>query len=432
MTNRLLFEDMAGEQRLRFSRPGYDVLDPNLTNEQLVFDSAWHDTLKLYRASWGTQSGLTFKKVTLSSGGTSTTFSVMELLFGETLPFVPIALGWSHRDGANVRKFTPVIAYNDRIQIVIGGAGPVSGNACSYLVFYNPMEEARASEGVSGGVPRISIGNHPVYGSGLFISRRGVDVDAASLQDMILSTYQPAFQLAEAGQKGMSQYVYYAGSGATPATFGYQAAVDLAQAYPDRPPVICTVSNWGNALTTGYQVVMEVTWQSDTRFIARIYQWESGQLPTPAPTLQWAIPKYDLAYVPENVSAGTPRILMSAGGLKVSRKGVNVETADASGLLLDTSASMLHVAGRGTIPFVGAENKVLALPTTVSGIPIVIYAKKGYGGHVFSTAGCAFDDVFINPRMMAFTNSANSIRYVAASNSTYSEVKWAVINFSTY
>ncbi|MBA8881737.1 hypothetical protein [Phyllobacterium myrsinacearum] len=47
MTNRLIFGNFNGEQVLRISRPGFDVLG-NLTDEQLAFDSRWYYTGRVW------------------------------------------------------------------------------------------------------------------------------------------------------------------------------------------------------------------------------------------------------------------------------------------------------------------------------------------------------------------------------------------------
>ncbi len=55
-----------------------------------------------------------------------------------------------------------------------------------------------------------------------------------------------------------------------------------------------------------------------------------------------------------------------------------------------------------------------------------------YGRHrgIYETE--AESVAYVVAKYMGMDTGEYSIRYVAASNSTYSEVKWAAINFSTY
>ncbi|WP_322994035.1 hypothetical protein [Castellaniella sp.] len=361
----------------------------------------------------------------------------MELMFGETLAYTPIAIGWTHRDDgtrSSIRDPATVISYPDRIQIVIGGSGLVAGNACSYMVFASPVDRPRLASRVRG-IPRMFNGNHPIHGMGCYMSLPGINVRTASLLDMAYSTRRPVFQPAEAGQRGMSQYVVYAGSGATPATYGYQATVDTAEAYPHRPPVIVTCSNWGGGINAGAQAAFKVHWTSDTRFVARISEWPLSSLPTPAPALQWAIPQFDYDYADNGPSSpSVPRMRRSAsGGIKISRRNVSVRTATRAQRLLDTNLSMLNISQRGTITPDGAANQRHPITTSVDGVPLVFYGKRRPGeARFFCSVGAAVDDQMYWPTLLAFTASKNTIRYVSAANSAYAEIKTAILNFSQY
>lgn len=47
MTQRVILGQFSSQMRLRVSRPGYDVLDPNLTKRQLAFDSTTESNMRV-------------------------------------------------------------------------------------------------------------------------------------------------------------------------------------------------------------------------------------------------------------------------------------------------------------------------------------------------------------------------------------------------
>lgn len=52
MTNRVIMGKFQNDFVLRASMPGYDVLNPNLPPEQLVFDSRWSKVSSIYMDTW--------------------------------------------------------------------------------------------------------------------------------------------------------------------------------------------------------------------------------------------------------------------------------------------------------------------------------------------------------------------------------------------
>lgn len=52
MTNRVIMGKFQNDFVLRASIPGYDVLDPNLPPERLVFDSRWSKVSSIYLDTW--------------------------------------------------------------------------------------------------------------------------------------------------------------------------------------------------------------------------------------------------------------------------------------------------------------------------------------------------------------------------------------------
>lgn len=74
MTPRSILGMFDGQYRLRVSRPGYDVTDVNLTEEQLAFDSAWLESANLFMSG-------SYTHVNNRDNAT--------IYFGKTFDFIP-------------------------------------------------------------------------------------------------------------------------------------------------------------------------------------------------------------------------------------------------------------------------------------------------------------------------------------------------------
>ena len=84
MTNRLIMGSFDGTFVLRISMPGYDVLNTSLTPNQVVFDSRWIDTSKIFFK------GSSASFATSEPGGITSTEIALPLFYnpGSTPPLI--------------------------------------------------------------------------------------------------------------------------------------------------------------------------------------------------------------------------------------------------------------------------------------------------------------------------------------------------------
>lgn len=112
MANRLLIGMMDGQMRLRIARPPYDVLNPYLTNEQLVIDSTWRDNFALWEYGYERMSTVVEAPIV---GGTGYWH---EITFSRALSYTPTAFAW---EGYSTGTITPreTYVFGDRIRVLI-------------------------------------------------------------------------------------------------------------------------------------------------------------------------------------------------------------------------------------------------------------------------------------------------------------------------
>lgn len=120
MTNRVILGAFNGTYVLRVSKPGYDVLTPSLTKEQLVFDSRWASTSSVFMSG------------TIAHDGATTLYTVA---FGTTLSVRPAAFLISDAPGnwSGSTIFSHVYTHKMDINIILPYAASIK-----YFVMRNP------------------------------------------------------------------------------------------------------------------------------------------------------------------------------------------------------------------------------------------------------------------------------------------------------
>lgn len=418
LTPRILPGLFDGVARLRVAKPGYDVTDPTLGNEQLAFDSAWPEILSVLDAAW-VLSGSTSIETWLADGGVTYTRRYRTVSFA-TLPFEPICIGWArgvNGSGQVTYVQTPSCSYTDHCTFTVGS----STADTAYIIFANPLTQADAREADNGGSYNLLIGNHPSRGPGLFVPRRGADVLSCPDRDLRLTIERPPFQIAEAGAA-------WRASGSV--------TIALQGTYPDFPPVILLASEDRGAAPS-VSSGPTVTWLDASTIQISITS-------STAQAIQYIIPAYDPAYVHGADAAPTPRVLMDEHvGLAISQRNVNVLVASEGQLLFRASRAVLHVAERqaANSPGVALIGKV-ALGTKSVGPPIAIFGAYHLGRWWSAAGGIDMESAAlgapstlpsagaINYELFASINGEKKLRYVWASGHTTPNLRVAIIDHS--
>lgn len=381
MTPRLLIGKQLGVGRVRFSKAGYDVT-ADLNNEQLVFDSAWPEILNVHAMSLNTGS-LTPGQVV------SGVFAKWRVSIGfPALPWPPLALAWAFKDNwimqdapsgtryARVYWPAPVTITQNVINITSPSYASGAYNF-AYYIFNKPLYQADPREIDNGGTNGIVLGNHPLRGRGLWVSRKGADVLTCGDDDMTLSTTRPVMQVRESG---------WVGTGGTDIGGWITGAFNTTQWHGDLPPIIIrgTNSAWGDP----------VVWrQSLVRYAE--YAWVNGNTVRfrmkggAADVLRWTILDYDAGYGAGGDASPTRRVMADANGLRISKRNVDVTTADEGSLLLRTDRSVMHVSHRQqwANPLGGAGGGSIPLNTNTAGPPLTFFAFSALGENYCRVTG---------------------------------------------
>lgn len=374
--------------RLRVAKPGFDVRDPELTNEQLAFDSQWPEILSVLKASWLT-SGTTQTEV-YSADGVSYTRYYRTVMLDEPLPFEPICIGWTagvNSSGQRSYLQMPACSYTDRCTFTL--VNPT--NDIAYMIFANPLTAADAREADNGGSNGVLVGRHPTRGLGLFVSRKGANVKTCPSADLRLTSERPVFQVAECG-------VFWG----TPSGGSISRTVSLQGVYHDTPPVIILANE--NRTSAPGRTGPTISWVDASTITIKVPS-------NVAQSVQFFIPAYDPTYVPGPSSAVTPRVRADlTSGLKISRKNVDVNTATGNNLLFDASRSALHVTERVAInsPGIATNSKVQLASKTVGP------ALGVFGAFHLSRWWCTFGGIDMQQAARATPSSlppASSINY---------------------
>lgn len=427
LTPRVLLGAFEGEARLRVARPGFDVTDPALGNEQLAFDSSWPEILSVLAASWqvtGTTSAETF-----SADGVIYTRSYRTVSFA-TLPWEPICIGWSRSTATGFVEYrqTPSASYTDHCTFTVP-----STQDTAYIIFANPLAQADSREADNGGSYTLLAGVHPTRGPGLFVPRRGADVLTCPDMDLRLTIERPPFQVAEAGA------VWGTPVNATPggpsATWAILVTIPLRGSYPDTPPVIVLAGEDRNGAPSIDGPT--VRWVDASTIQVRVRT-------ATAQAIQYFIPAYDPAYVHGPDAAAMPRVLMDADrGLAVSKRNVNVLVAPDDDLLFRATRPVLHVAERYAFSNAGvaaAGAQVLASKAVGPAIGIFGAYRLGrwwstWGGINMQSMALAIANTLpsagaINMQMASWIGKDKQLRYAWASGNDTPNLRVAVIDHS--
>lgn len=419
LTPRVLLGLFGGEGRLRVSRPGFDVTDPTLGNEQLAFDSAWPEILSVLAASWQLSGSVSSEA--WSADGVTYTRKYRSVTFA-TLPWEPICIGWARQiniSGQVAYTQTPSASYVDHCTFTVGAS---SGVDTAYIIFANPLTQADSREADNGGSYNLLAGVHPTRGPGLFVPRRGADVLSCADRDLRLTIERPPFQIAEAG--------------AVWRTASATVTVNLRGSYPDYPPVIIMASeDRGSAPSVAAGPT--VAWVD-----ASTIQIEISS--SNAQAIQYIIPAYDPAYVHGADAASTPRVLVDQTvGLAISKRNVDVRFASDSNLLFRATRSALHVPERKAVNNAGvAVISKTALATTPVGPPIAFFGAYRLGRWWSAAGGIDMQNAAlgapsslpspgaINYEMFATINQEKKLRAAWVAGNSTPNLRVAVIDHS--
>lgn len=394
MAPRVFIGNMGGTARVRVAKPGQDASSPSLSNEQLVYDSAWSEILSVHQMSWDTGSILSNVYRSTSDGFNC----YCRRIDFPALPWPPLVAAWRRRGDGSGWDATACFVANSFIDIPHSSNAHVAYNY-AYIIFNKPLLNADPREADNGGVHQALLGNHPSRGSGLWVSRRGADVMTCGDDDLTLSTLRPALQVAESGVVAGGYNALTRSISVTCGTvngFSGTRPRPLVRGTNDSigGPMISADTSWTN-------------WNNDNSFNAFL------GMPTGVGSgdqaINWTILSYDNGYSPGGDSGPTPRVLVNSDGLFISKKNIDVRTAGANDYLLRTDRSVLHIAQRGsyTVPNAAAQSGTFALSTASARNPLVFFgypAPDSTGGYICS------------PNIAVFPPRGSAYRYPAGAS----------------
>ena len=352
-----------GTPRLRVARPGFDVTNPDLADQQLAFDSAWPEILTVLDANWNLTTGAMTESWTYNGSAFNRYYRSVSF---PTLPWEPICIGWERGLDSSSRVVyfqTMCSTHVDHCTFKVRN----TGKATAYIIFANPLLAADPREADLSGSHGVLLGNHPTRGPGLYVSRKGADVLTCPDADLRFNTQAQPFQIAEAGVVWAT--IYNANPTGT-AVWKINQNITLEGSYPNFPPILLL----GGADTAGIWSA-EITWLSASSFNVTMTTTNSQ-------AIQYFIPAYDPTYVGGADTASTRRVRIDADdGLKISKRNVDVNTASGPQLLFDTSKSVLHVKQRAAHDAISAFTGFLStdLAGDAGGPPLGFYAGYRYG-----------------------------------------------------
>lgn len=313
--------------RLRMAKPGYDASDLALDERFLTFDSAVPNGLRLLAngvAAAGALANLTVNYPAGPNGPRSRRCKIL-----------PVA-------GANATR--PTLAWARRgagfINYIAGGVTQLAAYQRGYRqcgvtlrtnsILLSPqlagVDYAYFVFGTDGTAPETTgpngaiLGWHDLHGFGFFQSRPGVDIDAAPLADMMMSSRQNLFQIAETG------LVNHAGAATTDpladpnlASLGpIMGFIDLQGSYPHYPPVIAY------AMGNPNQLACSIFWINASRLMVL-------GLPNTTTPIRIAVVATDPAYQGGTDStSGIVRVDLTPSLFAISKHNVDVDAAGAN------------------------------------------------------------------------------------------------------
>lgn len=245
---------------------------------------------------------------------------------------------------------------------------------------------------------------------------------------MVLTSHRPPFQIDQSGVVSHLG-VFPDGQGDN---LGYMQyfEINLSRPRPDRPPLFYHKQNYDVAATqTPKAFTTYYRWASDSKITVTFGKYYSDARPPGFGNhnLSWWLPYTDFRYTPGGGGGGTNRICIDPQKyLQISKRNIDVLTANDSGLLFHPSKSFMHVANRFEV---GTDTDI-NVPNNSSGIPFVYFAMIrpfATWDNIICTMGFAGDKPWsgFNPVGSAFT-ALN--RYAYMSTATNLKQRYIVPN----
>lgn len=406
-----LLGSLGGVTRLRTCLPGHDVENVNLDERYVTFDSAWANAFRLIDNNVVSAASLSNLTVNYAGGATRR----VKLLPSNGSLVRPV-LAWARRGAGSLQYISGGVTRTQAYQRGYRQCGvslrasfillspQLSGVDYVYFIFGNNASAAEDS-----GTNGFILGNHPLHGRGLFVSRPGAPIETASLDDMTVATKKNVFQIAETGQCASSG-IALSDPMADPVLTGGGPVcgfVDLEGSYPHYPPVIVYFT------TNASGIACSVFWVSPSRLMIL-----GGATIT---NFRFAVVASDPAYRGGVDSAeGVRRWHYSPPtGLVVTKHNVNFDEAGETDYIFKSSRLTPYIKAYEQIPSsrpFGAYS--IPLPPPVgAGLPFAFFLhyKNGTGDW---WCGCGysgeFDKRIFNTTIDQWTSQDSLTAFVSA------------------
>lgn len=206
------FIDPEGRMRMRAVLAPHNADDLGLDPRLVTFDSAWTNVLRLRANGVAAANALEARSLSYAGlpGQTGTRGVRVIPHAGVNGPWRP-TLAWQRNNGGTLQQRVAgtdfgaptvarpyvrgygVCAVSLADDEILVSPSKASSEYCWFIFGTNPTSDE--GDGPNG----MGRGLHPLYGRGLFMSRPGFNHLTCSLDDMMLSTRRPCFQIAETG-----------------------------------------------------------------------------------------------------------------------------------------------------------------------------------------------------------------------------------------
>jgi len=429
-----ILPDPAGGVRLRCARSGHDPRNLSLDRRLLTFDSAWRNALRIRESKVVSGGSLVTGTVGISGGTATRTHKVIPI--SGSGPDRP-TLAWQRNNGGSLLRTTDASAGSAQISQGYGRGYGVCGvsqydsfiavspardgvDYVYYVLGTNPTVEEAAVAG--GGL----VGNHELYGPGIYIVRRGLDPRTASLDDMILTSHRNHLQVVETAQRGDGTHDTWVQNDPFPFTalsnaharVGY--FIDLVGSYPNYPPVIAyplAYSNTGSGDNIRNSHSCSIFWINPSRLLVASSMPGGVRIGVLArnEAYDWTAPA---PIVPRRIG------FIGGDGLGITKKGINFDVAGPDDFLFRCDRQSAHFTGIASIP-TGASTGIYALPNppAAGGVPFSIFsvfwnAETGWwcGCGMVTTQDCyraspIGSNYYFGPAFVAMNGSLNTYRW---------------------
>ncbi|UOK70199.1 hypothetical protein [Ancylobacter polymorphus] len=432
-----LLGNLGGVTRLRTCLPGQDVENINLDERYVTFDSTWPNAFRLIDNNVVSAASLSNLTVNYAGGATRR----VKLLPSSGSLVRPV-LAWARRGSGSLQYISGGVTRTQAYQRGYRQCGvslrtafillspQLSGVDYVYFIFGN-----NASSPEDSGTNGFILGNHPLHGRGLFVSRPGAVIETAGIDDMTVATKKNVFQIAETGQCAssglalsdpMADPVLATGSGPV---VGF---VDLEGSYPHYPPVIVYfTTNAGGIACSAY-------WINPSRIML------TGG--TGVTNFRFAVVATDPAYRGGvDSTEGVRRWHYSpATGLVVTKHDVHFDLASQTDYIFRSDRLTPYIKAYEQIPAsrpFGAYN-IPAPPPVGAGLPFAFFLHYknatgdwwcgcGYSGEfdkrIFNTT---IDKWVPQDTMNAYVSARDKYTWLGASSSTLTA--FATMNVSDF